>query len=231
MQEKTIEDVKSFWEASPLFAGESDFLPGTKEFFEQHRRVYEQDCFAGRIDPRIFPADSNKDKVLDLGCGPGFWTIELSNNGAKDITAADLTQMAISLTEKRAEVYGIEIETALQNAEAMSFGDDEFSHVNCQGVIHHTPYTEACVREIARVVRPGGTALISVYYKNVFLRTWPILRYLGKALSMLGAGMKGRGREKIYAASSIEEVVRLYDGVENPIGKAYSNQEFVRMLL
>lgn len=230
MRNKTIDDVKSFWEANPLFAGESDFEPGSKEFFEQHRQVYVEDCFAGRIDPRILPADSHKEKVLDLGCGPGFWTIELFNHGAKKITAADLTQNALALTEKRAEVYGVEIETSQQNAEAMSFEDGKFSHVNCQGVIHHTVNTEACVREIARVLKPGGTALISVYYKNFFLRSWPFFRYFGRVLSRLGAGLKGRGREGIYATNDVQEIVRLFDGANNPIGKAYSKQDFLSML-
>lgn len=230
MQEKKIDDVRAFWEANPLFAGESSFPTGSREFFEEHSFVYEQDCFAGRIDSRIFPDGSNREKALDLGCGPGFWTIELARNGVKKIIAADLTQNAILLTRKRAIIYGVEIETSLQNAERLSFEDSSFSHVNCQGVIHHTPDTEACVREIARVLRPGGTALISVYYKNLFLRSWPILRYAARVLLAFGAGMKGRGRENIYGADDINEIVRLYDGARNPIGKAYSRSEFRQML-
>lgn len=230
MQEEKIDEVRLFWEANPLFAEESNFPTGSREFFEEHSLVYERDCFAGQIDPRIFPNDSNKERVLDLGCGPGFWTIELSRKGAKTIIAADLTRNAISLTQKRANIYGVEIETSLQNAERMSFEDGSFSHVNCQGVIHHTPNTEACVGEIARVLRPGGTSLISVYYKHLFLRSWPILKYPARVLLALGAGMKGRGRENIYGVSDINEIVRLYDGEHNPIGKAYSKSEFGQML-
>ncbi len=151
-------------------------------------------------------------------------------NGAKSVTSADLTENAILLTKKRAEIYRYEIETSLENAEKLTFEDSKFTHVNCQGVIHHTPDTNVCVREIARVLEPDGTALISVYYKNFFLRSWPILRYFGKLFSMLGAGLKGRGRERIYESSQIDEIVRLYDGAENPIGKAYSKKEFQEML-
>ncbi len=230
MKERTVDDVRSFWEAHPLFAGESDHPPGSREFFEQHRRVVIEDCFAGRLDPRVFPAGAEMDRVLDLGCGPGFWTVCLAQHGAREIVAADLTRSAIALTRKRAETYDVEIETCRQNAECMSLGDGEFSHVNCQGVIHHTPDTEACVREIARVLRPGGTALISVYYRNLLLRSWPVLKHLGRVLSFLGAGMKGRGREQIYATGDVEEVVRLYDGAENPVGKAYSRKELLDMV-
>lgn len=230
MQEKTIDDVRSFWEENPLFTGESHHAPGTKEYFEEHRRVCIQDCSAGELDPRIFPSEFNAENVLDLGCGPGFWVIELAARGAKRITAGDLTETAVQLTQKRAAIYGVQATVQQENAERLSFEDNTFTHINCQGVIHHTPNTEGCVAEIARVLHSNGTAVISVYYKNIFLRCWPALRLLGKALSRLGAGLKGRGREGIYGESDSNEIVRLYDGDKNPIGKAYSEAEFRYML-
>ena len=230
MSDKTIDDVRAFWEANPLFTGETEHEPGTREYFEEHRQVIIDDCFAGRVDPRILPDEAHFEAVLDLGCGPGFWTIELARSGARSMTSADLTANALALAEKRAAIYEIEATFHQENAEAMTFEDGSFTHVNCQGVIHHTPDTEACVREIARVLKPGGTASISVYYKNIFLRGWPFLRWLSKLLHRSGAKLKGRGRENIYAADDINEIVRLYDGSENPIGKAYSRKEFVDMI-
>src|SRR6266550_3152959 len=151
-----VDDVRAFWEANPLFTGESAFAPGTREFFEEHFRVTVEDCFAGELDLRVFPSAANADRVLDLGCGPGTWTIELTRRGARSVVAADLTERALELTRRRAELFGVHIETSRQNAEALTFESASFSHVNCNGVIHHTPDTEACVREIARVLRPGG---------------------------------------------------------------------------
>ena len=87
--------------------------------------------------------------------------------------------------------------------------------------------TEACLR------LPGSAvmdALISIYYKNIFLRLWPLMKYFGKVLLALGGGLKGRGREGIYSIGNVNELVRMYDGEKNPIGKAYSKQEFLNML-
>ena len=224
-----IEDVKQFWERTPLFVGEASAIPGTREFFEEHRAAV-LDCLAGQLEDRLFPSQENQEHVLDLGCGPGFWSVELAKRGAKQVTAADLTQNALALTRQRAHTYQVEIETVQQNAEALTFPDESFTHVNCQGVIHHTPDTESCVRELARVLRPDGTAMISVYYRNVYLRAWPILRLWGKALSHLGAALKGRGRENIYAIDDVGEIIRCYDGKENPIGKAYTQSQFLKML-
>jgi SAM-dependent methyltransferase len=226
---RTIAEVRQFWEKNPLWAGESAFEAGSREFFEEHARVVVEDGFAGRIDERIFPRQPAIGPVLDLGCGPGFWTIELARRGFQ-VTAADLTERALELARQRCSVFGVSARFCLQNAERMSFPDASFAHVNCQGVIHHTPDTEACVAEIARVLKPGGTASISVYYRNVFLRAWPALRPVGGLITRLGAGLKGRGREDIFAQREVSEIVRLYDGLQNPIGKCYSRGAFLRLV-
>lgn len=228
---KTVDDVRDFWEMNPLFEGESNFAIGSKEYFEEHRQVVINDCFAGFLEPRIFPDAKNSNMVLDLGCGPGFWVIELRDRGARKVVAADLTNKALVLTRRRIEIFNVkDVEISQQNAECLSFPDETFSHVNCCGVIHHTPSPESCVNEIARVLLPEGTAVIAVYYKNVLLRLWPVIRYLGKLLYIFGGGLKGRGRSSIFETSDIDEIVRLYDGAINPIGKAYSKEEFKQML-
>lgn len=225
-----IDTVRAFWEAQPLWVGESRFAPGSLEFFEEHLAVVTADCFAGSIDQRIFPAPGHRDGVLDLGCGPGLWTVELARRGCTRIVAADLTENALRLARRRCEAYGVSASFSRQNAERMTFPDASFSHVNCQGVIHHAPSTEACVREIARVLEPGGTASVSVYYRNIFLRQWGLLRPFGSLMARLGAGLKGRGREGLLALGDAEEIVRRYDGRENPIGRSYSRRAFGRML-
>lgn len=226
----SVEQVRAFWERNPLWTGESRHEAGTRAFFDEHRNVYVDDCFAGELDPRLFPDPAHRGDVLDLGCGPGFWTIELGLRGAGRLVGADLTAAAIELAAKRAEICGIQAEFRQENAEALTFADATFDHVNCQGVIHHTPDTDAAVREIARVLRPGGTAMISVYYRNWILRRWPLLRLVGRLLDRLGAGLRGRGREHIFAEADVDVIVRLYDGAENPVGKSDDQAAFRALL-
>jgi hypothetical protein len=80
------------------------------------------------------------------------------------------------------------------------------------------------------VLEDGGTAIISVYYKNIALQLWPALRWLGKLVSKMGGKLIGRGREHIFEVRDVEEIVRLYDGADNPIGKSYTRKEFAKML-
>ena len=75
---KHIEDVRNFWNSNPLFTGESHHAVGSHEYFEEHRRTVIQDCLAGQFDDRLLPPSDCRDKVLDLGCGPGFWSVDSS---------------------------------------------------------------------------------------------------------------------------------------------------------
>ena len=168
--------------------------------------------------------------ILDLGCGIGFWTTELAMRGYLNIHAADLTKKALEITKQRLALFDLKAELSQQNAENLKFKDNQFDHVNCQGVIHHTPNTDATIKEIARILKEDGTASISVYYRNIFLKFWNVLRPLGWIFSLFGARLTGRGRESIFKQSNVDEIVRLYDGAENPIGKSYTRKKFVAML-
>ena len=226
---KTIDDVRDFWDTNPLFTGESDFEPGTHEFFEQHRSVYREDCFAGEVDSAIFSIPTSS-RVLDLGCGIGFWLIEFWERGFHDLTGADLSPRSLEMARRRCAAYEAKPTLQVENAENLTFSDAAFDHVNCQGVIHHTPNTEKAVSEIARVLSPGGTASLSVYYRNVLLRSWPLIHPVGRMLSRFNKGLIGRGRSKIFEVKDSDEIVRWYDGSENPIGKSYSKNGFADLL-
>jgi 2-polyprenyl-3-methyl-5-hydroxy-6-metoxy-1,4-benzoquinol methylase len=227
---KNIDDVRLFWDKNPLWSGESKFSTGTKEFFDEHRQVCIKDGFAGSLDERIFPTEALDGKILDLGCGVGFWLIEFAERGFQHIYGADLSPNSLALARKRCELYGVSADLSEENAEHTTYSDGYFDHVNCLGVIHHTPSPESAIGEISRILRPDGSATISVYYKNVALRAWPIFRPFAKLLFYLGAKLSGRGRENIFAQDSVDELTRLYDGADNPIGKAYTKQEFYKML-
>jgi SAM-dependent methyltransferase len=219
-----IDDIRRFWDENPLWTGESSHKPGTLAFFEEHRTIYYGDCFAGTMDERIFP--EHRGKVLDLGCGIGFWPVEFWERGFRDITAADLSPASLALAGRRAEAYGADVAFREENAENLSFAAETFDHVNCLGVVHHTVSPERAVSEIHRVLKHGGTATISVYYKNMVLRHFRLFRPLAKLIGKVGARLSGRGREAIYSIPDVAEIVRLYDGAKNPKGIAYDRGEF-----
>jgi len=73
--------------------------------------------------------------------------------------------------------------------------------------------------------------MISVYYRNTILRNWRKIKFIEHLLIKGGAKMKGRGRDNIFYIDDEDDIIRVYDGIDNPIGKAYTRNGFVKLLL
>lgn len=232
MTEPNISQVRAFWEQNPLFVGESKTLPGSEEFFAEHTNLVLEDCFEGAMDPRIFPASpkSVTTKVLDAGCGIGFWLEQFANEGFTNLTGLDISEEGLRLARLRLNFLGHSFPLIRGDIEDMPFESNSFDHINCQGVVHHTVSPERAIAEFARILRPGGSLGISVYYQNVFLNSFRVLRPLIRTFGRLGFGLIGRGREKILMSSTPEEVVRKFDGEDNPIGNSYSKKAFIALV-
>lgn len=219
--------VRSFWERAPLFTDETSADPGSLAYFRAHEAVYLTDVFPKAVIPdRFFPFTSGS-SILDVGCGPGFWTRMLARRNYT-VTAVDLTETAVALTKQSLDLFQLQASVGMGDAEALPFEDRRFDGAVSHGVIHHTPNTQLCVEEIARVLKPGGCAVVSVYYKNVVLRS-PKLTKLAAVLLSRFVSLPGRGREDFLSSGNSEEIVRLYDGRDNPLGKSYGRQDFEAM--
>lgn len=227
---KHIEDVRTFWEDNPLFTGESQEAVGSKEWFDEFESTILSDNLPRGFEPIYTQGLDSDSRILDVGCGPGLWVRYFLRNGYFNLSACDITAAGVNLTKKSLEIFGLKTngEIIEGNAEELPFPSESFDHINCQGVIHHTPNTAKCIQEFYRVLKPGGTVCFSVYYKNWILRSPLLLKLIAFFGSRL-ISLKGRGRENMLAAGNPEELVRLYDGKDNPIGKAYTLPELEAM--
>lgn len=229
----SIEQVRNFWEKNPLFTGEGRSRVGSLEWFEEWEKIYIDDCLAGKSPEKIYTEGLSPDKkIIDVGCGPGFWVRYFLKLGFNNLSACDLTEQAISLTKKSLSLYGLDkysVDIKIGNAEDLPYENESVDHVNCQGVIHHTPNTEKCIEEFYRVLKPGGSLCFSVYY-NFFLLRKPFLLKIVCLLLARFIGLSGRGRKSILSSGNPQEIVRTYDGNDNPIGKAFTLKEIENML-
>ena len=91
-------------------------------------------------------------RVLELGCGTGYFTRELARSGA-NIVAVDVSPELLEIA--RADCCA-NVCYEIQNACAMSYPDAVFDSVVGSSVLHHLEIKEA-LREIYRVLKVGGT--------------------------------------------------------------------------
>ena len=221
----TIDEVRRFWTDSPLFVGEGRHEPGTRAWFDEHEDVYVNDCFAGEAHPIFTRGVTAETRLLDAGCGPGIWVRFFARRHLRHLSGCDLTPTAVALTKKSLEIFGLSADVEIGNIEALPYADGCFDHVNCQGVIHHTTNPAAAVREFHRVLAHDGTLCISVYHRSFLLRSPRLLRVLRRLLHSV-ISLKGRGRESMLATADADEIVRMYDGRDNPIGLSFTLDEF-----
>ena len=85
-----------------------------------------------------------------------------------DYTGIDLTEAAIELARKRFALSQLNGEFRVSDAENLDFDDASFDLVYSHGVLHHTPDIEAAVREIYRVLKPGGRAIVMLYHRGSY---------------------------------------------------------------
>src|SRR5579864_8331250 len=116
----TLADVRAFWDANPLFVGESAFEPGSRAFFDEHAALYNRDVFAGKMDNWFFPREKTA-RILDVGCGIGLWLPEFWQRGYRDLTAIDLSPRSVGLARQRCELYGVTANIGIGNAEQLDF--------------------------------------------------------------------------------------------------------------
>lgn len=122
--------------------------------------------YAGRfkandIDPgEVF---SGK-RCLDAGCGYGRGSLFMLQNGATSVDAVDVSPTNVETAKKNLTAFGFEnVNFHLTSIESLPFEDETFDVVWCYGVVHHGADTDACLKEISRVLKVGGQMKLFVY--------------------------------------------------------------------
>ena len=159
-----VSDVRKFWNANPC---QSDLS------LAEDRRRYFQEISDKRYHgrewhvPTVAKFDAYRGKsMMEIGCSLATDGLEFAKRGAI-YTGVDLTPQGIELARERFALFGVPGTFVAVNAEEkLPFPDNNFDHTYSFGVIHHSPDPARIVREIHRVLKPGGTFTVMLYNRT-----------------------------------------------------------------
>jgi ubiquinone/menaquinone biosynthesis C-methylase UbiE len=167
---QSVEDVHAYWNVNTLglqYRSDPGLEPGTPEFFAHIRpwmNPYKFPWIMQRIEREALILRGKH--LLEVGCGMGYDSLEFLKRGVR-VTATDLTENAVRIARRHFEVEGAKPEAVqVENALKLSFPDESFDAVWANGVLHATSDTQRAIDEVRRVLKPGGRAIISHFYRR-----------------------------------------------------------------
>jgi ubiquinone/menaquinone biosynthesis C-methylase UbiE len=142
-------------------AGVRDLFDEKAEwYFQERQRDYAFVTQKGLV-LKMFGKDGGK--VLDIGCGPGVMAADLLKRGCT-VWGIDASEKMIDLAkakmEKAEDSSGARF--SVGDIENLEFPDAHFDAVICMGVLEYLLTDLKAIEEMARVVKPGGTVIITV---------------------------------------------------------------------
>lgn len=111
--------------------------------------------------------DDRPGRVLDIGCGPGRMVIDLMKRD-NTVYGVDISEEMLRIADEniRKEGVGGEHHLSQGNIESLDFDDNFFDQVVCAGVIEYLKEDDKAVRELNRVLKEGGTLILTVRNKT-----------------------------------------------------------------
>jgi SAM-dependent methyltransferase len=199
------QDVRDFWEEASCGEVYAEGATRRAQLDAQFRARY-------ALEPYIADfarfSDGHGRDVLEIGVGMGADHLRWAEAEPRRLVGIDLTPRAVDHTRFRLTSAGHRPRLAVGDSETLPFADAAFDLVYSWGVIHHTPDTAKAVREIHRVLRPGGRARVMIYHSRSITAALLWARYA------LARGNPGR---------SVADVLAHH--LESPGTKAYTVDE------
>lgn len=103
----------------------------------------------------------NGGRILEVAPGPGYLAIELAQLNKYDVVGLDISQSFVEIAAAKAEAAGVAVDFRQGNASAMPFAANTFDFVVCVAAFKNFTEPVTAIREMYRVLMPGGIALIN----------------------------------------------------------------------
>ena len=126
------------------------YAANTAEIMNQYVELVQR--IAGEIPPGS--------AVLEVAPGPGYFSIDLAKRGNYSITGLDLSHTFVEMGAKCAAEAGVHVSFVQGSASNMPLQANSFDFLLCRAAFKNFGQPVAALREMYRVLKPGGRALI-----------------------------------------------------------------------
>lgn len=155
--------------------------------------------------------------VLDFGCGPGHDLVGFGvYSRCERLVGVDVSSSSMLEARARVALHDIRADViCVPPNDPLPFADATFDHVHSSGVLHHVEDPLAALRDLKRVMKPGGSMHVMVYHCNSI---WMHLK-----VAYQRTIVEGRFPE----LSQRDQFARSTDGEDCPIARCYEPHEFI----
>ncbi|MGD9985234.1 class I SAM-dependent methyltransferase [Pseudonocardia sp.] len=180
---------------------------------------YDERCIdyaAGRFRHVAGDADWPYGRALELGCGTGFFLLNLMQAGlATAGSVTDLSPGMVDAALRNAAGLGLDVDGRVADAERIPYDDATFDVVVGHAVLHHIPDVETALREVLRVLRPGGrfvfagepTKIGDFYARRLGMLTWKATTTLTRLPGLQGWRRPQAELDESSRAAALEALV------------------------
>ncbi len=158
--------------------------------------------------------------VLDVGSGEGDGAVQIRSLTNANVSCVDVAEVAVNSARSRGlDAYQVDLDN-----EVLPFDDESFDLVNLTEVIEHLVRPDHALREIRRVIRPGGHLIVSTPNLACLpnrvllpLGLQPLFSevseemVLGRGAKLLGQGTSPVGHLRLYTLRGLIETLKLHD--------------------
>ncbi len=173
---------------------------------EAYERYLVPAFFASWAEELVHRADIKEgEQILDAACGTGIVarTAALHNGNGSTISGIDVNEQMLSVARNVSSKLNVKIEWQQGDAAALPYPDRSFDVVFCQQGLQFVPDPSAVLREMYRVLAPGGRLALNVLRP---LEHNPVYKPLSKALERHAGEEAGAMMRSPFPSWSIEQL-------------------------
>jgi ubiquinone/menaquinone biosynthesis C-methylase UbiE len=151
------------------------------------------------------------DGVLEVAPGPGYLAIALAQLGSYRVAGLDISRTFVRIARENAVRGGVEVDFQEGDAAAMPFAADRFDFIVCRAAFKNFSDPIGALREMHRVLRPGGRTLILDMRNDASgksINDEVAKMHLGRIDAFLTSSALSALRKRAYSRLDFERMVR-----------------------